>query len=122
MSNIQAEIFIFLLAFISTTLFTLFIKKALKYADIKDKPIVTEHSHKAGTPTMGGLAILMGVLLIACVYYTDKNLILTIMIMMTAGIVGLMDDLIGLKTKEIQKVIRNINPGIDKNRVVGNAE
>ena len=110
MSNIQVEIFIFLLAFISTALFTLFIKKALKYADIKDKPIVTEHSHKAGTPTMGGLAILMGVLLIACVYYTDKNLILTVMIMMTAGIVGLMDDLIGLKTKEIQKVIRNISP------------
>lgn len=110
MSNIQLEIFIFLLAFISTTLFTLFIKKALKYADIKDKPIVTEHSHKAGTPTMGGLAILMGVLLLACVYYTDKNLILTVLIMMTAGIVGLMDDLIGLKTKEIQKVIRNISP------------
>ena len=110
MSNIQVEIFIFLLAFISTAFFTLFIKKALKYADIKDKPIVTEHSHKAGTPTMGGLAILMGVLLIACVYYTDKNLILTVMIMMTAGIVGLMDDLIGLKTKEIQKVIRNISP------------
>lgn len=110
MSNIPVEIFIFLLAFISTALFTLFIKKALKYADIKDKPIVTEHSHKAGTPTMGGLAILMGVLLLACVYYTDKNLILTVMIMMTAGIVGLMDDLIGLKTKEIQKVIRNISP------------
>lgn len=110
MSNIPVEIFIFLLAFISTALFTLFIKKALKYADIKDKPIVTEHSHKAGTPTMGGLAILMGVLLIACVYYTDKNLILTVMIMMTAGIVGLMDDLIGLKTKEIQQVIRNISP------------
>ncbi len=110
MSNIPVEIFIFLLAFISTALFTLFIKKALKYADIKDKPIVTEHSHKAGTPTMGGFAMLMGVLLLACVYYTDKNLILTVMIMMTAGIVGLMDDLIGLKTKEIQKVIRNISP------------
>ncbi len=110
MSNITAEIFIFILAFISTALFTLFVRKVLKYADIKDKPIVTEHSHKAGTPTMGGLAILMGVLLITCVYYTDKNLILTVMIMMTAGIVGLMDDLIGLKTKEIQKVIQNISP------------
>jgi len=82
----------------------------LKYADVKDNPIVTEHRHKAGTPTMGGLAILMGVLLLACIYYTDKNLVLTVMIMMTAGIVGLMDDLIGLKTKEIQKVIRNISP------------
>jgi phospho-N-acetylmuramoyl-pentapeptide-transferase len=110
LSNIQVEFFIFLLTFIATALFTLFVKKMLKYADVKDNPIVTEHSHKAGTPTMGGLAILMGVLLIACVFYSDKNLVLTVLIMMTAGIVGLMDDLIGLKTKEIQKVIRNISP------------
>ena len=110
LSNIQLEVFIFLLAFLSTALFTLFVRKVLKYADIKDNPIVTEHSHKAGTPTMGGLGILMGVLLLACVYYTDKNLILTVIIMLTAGIVGLMDDLIGLKTKEIQKVIMNISP------------
>ncbi len=110
MSNIQVEIFIFLLTFIATALFTLFVKKMLKYADIKDNPIVTEHSHKAGTPTMGGLAILMGVLLLACIFYSDKNLVLTVIIMMVAGIVGLMDDLIGLKTKEIQKVIRNISP------------
>ena len=110
MSNIQVEIFIFLLTFIATAFFTLFVKKMLKYADVKDNPIVTEHSHKAGTPTMGGLAMLMGVLLLACVFYSDKNLVLTVVIMMTAGIVGLMDDLIGLKTKEIQKVIRNISP------------
>lgn len=110
MNNITVEIFMFLLAFISTTFFTLFIKRLLKYAGIKDNPIVTEHSHKAGTPTMGGLGILLGVLLLACVFYTDKNLVLTVMIMMTAGVVGLMDDLIGLKTKEIQKVIRNISP------------
>jgi len=110
LSNIQVEFFIFLLTFIATALFTLFVKKMLKYADVKDNPIVTEHSHKAGTPTMGGLAMLMGVLLLACVFYSDKNLVLTVTIMMTAGIVGLMDDLIGLKTKEIQKVIRNISP------------
>ncbi len=110
MSNIQVEVFIFLLTFIATALFTLFVKKMLKYADVKDNPIVTEHSHKAGTPTMGGLAILMGVLLLACILYSDKNLVLTVIIMMTAGIVGLMDDLIGLKTKEVQKVIRNISP------------
>ncbi len=109
MSSIQAEVFIFLLTFIATALFTLFVKKMLKYADVKDNPIVTEHSHKAGTPTMGGLAILMGVLLLACIFYSDKNLVLTVIIMMTAGIVGLMDDLIGLKTKEIQKVIKNIS-------------
>jgi len=99
-----------MLTFLSTAFFTWFVKKWLKYADVKDNPIVTEHSHKAGTPTMGGIAILMGVLLIACVYYSDKNMILTVIIMLAAGIVGLMDDLIGLKTKVIQKVIRNISP------------
>ncbi len=74
MNNITVELFMFLLAFISTTFFTLFIKRLLKYAGIKDNPIVTEHSHKAGTPTMGGLGILLGVLLFACVFYTDKKL------------------------------------------------
>jgi phospho-N-acetylmuramoyl-pentapeptide-transferase len=49
----------------------------------------------------------MGVLLVACVYYTNSQLVLTVLIMMVAGIVGLMDDLIGLKTKEIQKVVMN---------------
>lgn len=108
MNSFQVEIFILLLAFLFTAFFTLFVKKVLKSADIKDNPIVTEHSHKAGTPTMGGIGILLGVLLLGCIFYTDKNLILTIMIMMTAGIVGLMDDLLGLKTKEIQKVVTNI--------------
>jgi phospho-N-acetylmuramoyl-pentapeptide-transferase len=109
LSNIQIDVFVLLLTFIVTAFFTLFVKKMLKYADVKDNPIVTEHSHKAGTPTMGGLAILMGVLLLACIYYTDKNLVLTVLIMLIAGVVGLMDDLIGLKTKEIQKVIMNIS-------------
>lgn len=110
MNNFNLEIFIFLLAFLSTAIFTYLVKKYLKYADVKDNPIVTEHSHKAGTPTMGGIAMLMGVLLVACVFYTNSHLILTVLIMMVAGIVGLMDDLIGLKTKEIQKVIMNKSP------------
>lgn len=109
MSNIQTGIFIFIFAFIITTFFTFFIRRALRYADIKDNPIVTEHRHKAGTPTMGGLAILLGFLLVACAYPMNKILVLTAMIMMTAGIIGLLDDLIGLKTKEYQKLIRNIS-------------
>lgn len=109
MSNIQTGIFIFIFAFIITTFFTFFIRRALRYADIKDNPIVTEHRHKAGTPTMGGLAILLGFLLVACAYPMNKILVLTAMIMMTAGIIGLLDDLIGLKTKEYQKLIRNVS-------------
>lgn len=109
MSNIQTGIFIFIFAFIITTFFTFFIRRALRYADIKDNPIVTEHRYKAGTPTMGGLAILLGFLLVACAYPMNKILVLTAMIMLTAGIIGLLDDLIGLKTKEYQKLIMNIS-------------
>ncbi|MBI5680456.1 MAG: glycosyltransferase family 4 protein [Methanobacterium sp.] len=107
----QTDIIIFIIAFISTVFFTLFVRKILKDANITDKPIVTEHSHKAGTPTMGGLAILLGILLISCIYFTNKNLVLMALLMLTASIIGLFDDLIGLKTKEIQKKIRNISSG-----------
>lgn len=105
----QIDVYIFLFAFFSTVFFTLFVRKVLKEANIGDKPIVTEHSHKAGTPTMGGIAILLGILFTACIYSKNTDLIITTILMMVAGIVGLMDDLIGLKTKEIQKKIRNIS-------------
>ena len=78
-------------------------------ADITDSPIVTEHKHKAGTPTMGGLAILLGAALAASVYCNQKNLLLTVLIMLSSGLVGLLDDLLGLKIKEVQKVARNIS-------------
>lgn len=105
----QIDIFIFLLAFFITVFFTLFIRKILKDANITDKPIVTEHSYKAGTPTMGGLAIILGILFTSCIYFKNSNLIITTLLMMTGGIIGLMDDLIGLKTKEIQKKVKNIS-------------
>lgn len=57
---------------------------------------------------MGGLAMLLGAGLAAAVYINEKNLILTVLIMLSAGIVGLLDDLLGLKIKEVQKVARNI--------------
>lgn len=108
MNNFQINIFIFIIAFLSTVFFTVTVKRILKEANITDKPIVTEHSHKAGTPTMGGLAILLGILLTSSIYFANKYLMLTAIIMATAGIIGFMDDLIGLKTKEIQKKVRNI--------------
>lgn len=108
MNNFQINILIFAIAFLSTVFFTVSVKRILKDANITDKPIVTEHSHKAGTPTMGGLAILLGILLTSSIYFANKYLMLTAIIMATAGIIGLMDDLIGLKTKEVQKKVRNI--------------
>jgi len=104
----QIDIFLFMLAFLSTVFFTLFVRKILKDAGITDKPIVTEHSHKTGTPTMGGIGILLGILITTCIYFKNENLVLMTMLMLTASLIGLFDDLIGLKTKEIQKKIRNI--------------
>ncbi|MGZ4857211.1 MAG: glycosyltransferase family 4 protein [Methanobacteriaceae archaeon] len=108
MNNVETSILVFILTFLSTIIFTLFVRKILNYANIRDSPIVTEHRHKEGTPTMGGLAMLLGILLVSCFLFTDKNLVLTALIMITAGIVGLFDDLIGLKIKEFQKVVRNV--------------
>jgi phospho-N-acetylmuramoyl-pentapeptide-transferase len=101
-------IYIFILTFLASTFFTVFVRKVLKNAGITDSPIVTEHQHKTGTPTMGGMAILLSMLIISCIYFGNKNLIITCMMMLTAGIIGMMDDLIGLKTKEVQDIIRNI--------------
>jgi phospho-N-acetylmuramoyl-pentapeptide-transferase len=97
------------LALLASLFFTAFIRKILKNANISDSPIVTEHRHKAGTPTMGGLGMLMAVLFVASVYYKNSYLIITCFIMMTAGLVGLLDDLIGLKVKELQKIVKNIS-------------
>jgi phospho-N-acetylmuramoyl-pentapeptide-transferase len=99
---------LFLSTFLATIFFTFFVRKILRGADITDSPIVTEHRHKAGTPTMGGMAMLLGILLAAAVFSTQKNLVLTVIIMICSGLVGLLDDLLGLKVKELQKVVRNI--------------
>ncbi|HTX61579.1 MAG TPA: glycosyltransferase family 4 protein [Methanobacterium sp.] len=98
----------FILAFIAVVLFTPFVRRTLLSAGITDNPIVSEHSHKQGTPTMGGLAILLGSLLVLCLYSGNKILVITTAVMLVASIIGLFDDLLGLKVKEFQKVTRNI--------------
>lgn len=97
-----------IIAFVAVALFTPFIRRTLLMANITDNPIVSEHSHKQGTPTMGGLAILLGMLLLFSIYYQNKILALTVGLMLVAAIIGLIDDLLGLKTKEFQKVAKNI--------------
>lgn len=98
----------FIITFLATVFFTYFVRKILLDANVTDSPIVTEHKHKTGTPTIGGLAILLGAALAASIYCNDKNLMLTVLIMFSAGVVGLLDDLLGLKIKEVQKVVHNI--------------
>lgn len=108
MSIRETLILAFILTVLATIFFTYFVRKILKDADVTDSPIVTEHKHKTGTPTMGGLAMLLGAALAASVYFNEKNLALTVLIMLSAGLIGLLDDLLGLKIKEVQKVARNI--------------
>lgn len=107
LDDIQIGMIVLLISFFASLIFTLFIRKILKAASISDNPIVTEHRHKAGTPTMGGLAILMGVIFMACIYYDNYFLSITALIMIAAGVVGLLDDLLGLKIKEFQKIVKN---------------
>jgi phospho-N-acetylmuramoyl-pentapeptide-transferase len=97
-----------IIAFVAVVFFTPFVRKTLISANITDNPIVSEHSHKQGTPTMGGLAIILGLVLIACIYSQNQILLITTGVMIAAAIIGLFDDLLGLKTKEIQKVAKNV--------------
>lgn len=98
-----------LVAFLAVVFFTPFVRRTLLSANITDNPIVSEHSHKQGTPTMGGLAIVLGLLLIACIYPWNNILTISIGVMVVAAIIGLFDDILGLKTKEIQKVAQNVS-------------
>ena len=76
-------------------------------AKIADNPIVSEHRHKSGTPTMGGIAFLFSISLIISLYYQNTPVLIISFIMLAGGIVGLVDDLIGLKIKEVQKIVVN---------------
>lgn len=99
---------LFIISFASSVAFTYYIRKILIGANVSDNPIVSEHRHKAGTPTMGGIAFLFSVLFVASIYFKNQYILVTSLIMLTAGIAGLLDDLIGFKVKEYQKLIKNI--------------
>lgn len=105
-------IILFFITVFSTIFFTWYIKKILLKANITDNPIVSEHRHKTGTPTMGGIAFLFTILLILSIYYKNILIFNTCFIMIAAGIMGLVDDLLGLKVSEVQKLVKNITNGI----------
>ena len=103
----ESIIILFILTFVATVITTYFMRNILIDASISDSPIVSEHRHKIGTPTMGGISFLFVILFIISLYYKNTILLITILIMITGGIMGLLDDLLGLKVKEHQQVVRN---------------
>ncbi|MBQ6098408.1 MAG: phospho-N-acetylmuramoyl-pentapeptide-transferase [Methanobrevibacter sp.] len=98
---------LFLITLCATILFTWYVRRILIQARIADNPIVSEHRHKSGTPTMGGIAFLFTISLIMALYYQNTPILILSFIMLAGGIVGMVDDLIGLKVKEIQKIVVN---------------
>ena len=106
MNNAEMLI-LFLITLCATIFFTWYVKRILVKARIADNPIVSEHRHKSGTPTMGGIAFLFTISLLIALYYKNTPILLVSFIMLTGGIVGLLDDLIGLKVKEVQKIVVN---------------
>lgn len=113
MSNFDLLI-LFLVALIASILFTYYVRRILINARITDNPIVSEHRHKAGTPTMGGIAFLFTVSIIIALYYDNTYILIVSYMMLAGGIVGLVDDLIGLKVKEVQKVVVNTSDEVIK--------
>ncbi len=106
--KIISIIILFFITVFSTIFFTWYMKRILLKANITDNPIVSEHRHKTGTPTMGGIAFLFTILLILSIYYKNNLIFNTCFIMIVAGIMGLLDDLLGLKVSEVQKLVKNI--------------
>ena len=100
---------LFLITFIATIFFTYYVRRILLKARIADNPIVSEHRHKSGTPTMGGIAFLFTISLVVSLYYQNTPILILSYIMLVGGIVGLVDDLIGLKVKEVQKIVVNVS-------------
>ena len=107
------EIFFrFFNTFFAAVVFTWFVRKVLRDADLTDNPIVSEHRHKAGTPTMGGIAFLFTILLIVSLYYRNLYILIISLVMLTGGVMGLLDDLLGLRVKEYQKVVKNVSDSV----------
>lgn len=103
---------LFLITLIATIFFTWYVRRILLKARIADNPIVSEHRHKSGTPTMGGISFLFTISLIISLYYQNTPILILSFITLVGGIVGLVDDLIGLKVKEVQKIVVNISKDV----------
>ena len=102
------DIFVlFILTFFASAFFTWYVRRILIRAKIGDSPIVSEHKHKIGTPTMGGIAFLFTILLVTSIYYKNTIILIFSFMMLAGGIFGLVDDLIGLQITEVQKLVVN---------------
>ena len=99
----KTEILAFLTAFVTCALLLKILLPLLKRKDAKQEILVyvKEHSHKSGTPTMGGIAFLLAGLFCVCLFVRGnaKLAILSAAITLGYGIVGFLDDFIKIYFK-----------------------
>ncbi len=90
-----------MIAFVSSFIFSLFVFphfiKLIKKISHKGQPIRTDgpaHEHKVGTPTMGGLIIIIAILLssILTANLTNKYVLALLFVLISFGTLGFIDD------------------------------
>lgn len=82
----------FLVTAVCTGLLIPFLNRK-KVDQTERKEGVASHLKKAGTPTMGGIAIILGILVVALLYFRAEPAIVPIMILTFGfGLVGFLDD------------------------------
>jgi phospho-N-acetylmuramoyl-pentapeptide-transferase len=93
-----------LFAFVATFFLTLLILPILKRLKAGQYILgyVKEHKGKSGTPTMGGLAFIGGIVIVALCYYSINFGIINITLAITTAfvIVGFLDDFLKIQRKE----------------------
>ena len=67
---------LFLITLFAAIFFTWYVKRILLKARIADNPIVSEHRHKSGTPTMGGIAFFFTISLVIALYYQTTQILI----------------------------------------------
>ena len=60
---------------------------------------VKEHSYKSGTPTMGGIAIILAMLTAALIFGKGKFVYITLAVAFAYGVTGFLDDSIKIRYK-----------------------
>ena len=102
-------------AFLFTLIISPFVISMIKREKIKQVILgyVEAHSHKTGTPTMGGIIFLISITIVSLVCFKEKSSLakMSLLIFLAYGLVGFLDDFIKFKCnrnlglKAYQKVI-----------------
>lgn len=91
------------LSFFSALIFTPFLLKILNKMNAKQSILhyVQAHKSKEGTPTLGGLIFIFGIIFSSFFLFTNNNqlALISLMVMLGYGLLGFLDDFLKIKYK-----------------------